>query len=74
VASFAFHAGTTSQQALRFTRNLEGVLAEQPTGRKLDGTIRISDTTSNGQVVLRVAVTGRTAGQQGDNKNVTLDT
>jgi hypothetical protein len=53
---------------------LEGVLAEQPTGRKLDGTIRISDTTSNGQVVLRVAVTGRTAGQQGDNKNVTLDT
>lgn len=69
MASFAFPAGTTSEQALRFNQNLAGVLAEQPTGRKLDGTVTISDTTSNGQVVLRVAVTGR----NNANANVTLD-
>jgi hypothetical protein len=73
LASFVVPSGITSEQLLRFATNLTGVAAEQPTGRKIDGTITISDTTSNGQPILRVAVTGRTEFGSQTNKNPTLD-
>jgi hypothetical protein len=71
MASWAIPSTVTHDQALRLAKNLMGVLAEQGGGgaRAIDGTITVSDTTSNGQVVLRVAVTGR----NNSNANVTLD-
>jgi hypothetical protein len=69
MASFVVPSGITGEQLSRFAKSLQGVAAEQPTGRKIDGTVTISDQTSNGQPILRVAVTGRTNA----NANVTLD-
>jgi hypothetical protein len=59
VATFTVPSGIPGEQLLRFSKNLQGIAAEQPTGRVLDGTVTISDTTSNGQPILRVEVSGR---------------
>lgn len=67
--SGAFTAATfTGEQLLRFANNLAGIGAEQG-NRKLDGTITISEVSSGGGTVLRVAVTGRS----NSNANITLD-
>jgi hypothetical protein len=75
MASFVVPSGITGEQLMRFAQGLEGVAASQPTGRVLDGTVTISDQTSNGQPILRVAVTGRIVGAQqlAADKNPTYD-
>jgi hypothetical protein len=60
---------------LRFSKGLQGVAASMPTHHVLDGTVTLSDQTSNGQPILRVAVAGRIVGAQqlSADKNPTLD-